>query len=66
MVESPKIRKDNDPSAAMLRQVTNFIAQLIAKTSITPNQVTILNFIIFVPLILYFFLPLFVTIRNSI
>lgn len=48
-----KKRKDNDPSVVILRQLANFIAELLAKTGITPNQVTVLNFIIFVPLILY-------------
>ena len=50
-----KKRKDNDPSVVILRKLANFIAKLLAKTGITPNQITVLNFIIFTPLILYFF-----------
>lgn len=49
-------RKDNDPAAAFLRHIANFVAGLLVRTGVTPNQVTVFNFILFVPLILYFFL----------
>lgn len=54
MAKEQQKRKDNDPSVVILRHLANFIAKLLAKTGITPNQVTVLNFIIFTPLIFYF------------
>lgn len=46
-------RKDADFSVVLMRRVATFVAQSLVKTSITPNQVTILTFVIFVPLIFY-------------
>lgn len=48
-------RKDNDFCVAMLRKMAMFVVKILAKTSITPNQVSIFNFLIFTPVILYFF-----------
>ncbi len=48
--------RDNDPSSELLRWFARRIAELLAKTNITPNQVTIWKFIILLPPILYFFI----------
>lgn len=56
MSEKQKIRKDNDPSTILMRWMVNPFTKLLAKTDITPNQITVLNFIILVPLIVYFFI----------
>ncbi|OGF34728.1 hypothetical protein A2223_00900 [Candidatus Falkowbacteria bacterium RIFOXYA2_FULL_35_8] len=47
-------RKDNDPTVPILRKVAGIVARGLAKTNITPNQITIGSFIVFVPLIFYF------------
>jgi phosphatidylglycerophosphate synthase len=49
-------RKDNDPSMIIMRQISYLVAKILSKTKITPNQITVFNFIIFVPLILFFFI----------
>lgn len=46
-------RKDNDPLISILRPLSTWIARLLVKTNITPNQITALSFIIFTPLIFY-------------
>ena len=46
-------RKDNDPSVAAVRHLANSIVKIMAKTNITPNQITVLNFVIIVPAVLY-------------
>lgn len=53
---SPNIppRKDCDPTIIVMRQAALFLVRLIAKTKITPNQVTLAHFIIFTPSIVYF------------
>lgn len=56
MTQQSKKRKDSDPTVVLLRYAAGFVAQLLAKTKITPNQITVLNFVIFTPLILYFFI----------
>lgn len=54
--EKKEKRKDNDPSYVALRKMSLIMVNLLAKTSITPNQITIWGFIIFTPLIMYFFI----------
>jgi len=49
-------KKDNDPSYVILRRLSLKIVNVLAKTSITPNQITVGGFIIFTPLIIYFFI----------
>ena len=49
-------RKDNDPAASIMRKLAEAISILLAKTPITPNQLTIANFVIFVPIIIYLIL----------
>jgi len=51
---SEQQQKDNDPSVALMRKVANFIAKILKNTRITPNAITVLNFLIFTPLIIYF------------
>jgi len=46
-------RRDNDPSAVGIRWIANQIAKPLAKTNVTPNQVTFWKFVIFLPPILY-------------
>jgi len=48
-----KSQKNIDLSLETLRPIADFIARLLNKTFITPNQITIFNFVVFVPLILY-------------
>ena len=54
MVKEQKKKRDKDSIVAILRYIANFIVKLLAKTGITPNQITILNFLIFTPLIVYY------------
>lgn len=44
-------RKDNDGIISFLRIFAIWFAKILSKTRITPNQVTVLNFLIFTPLI---------------
>jgi len=48
-----KHRKDHDPSVSLLRKIAIVIAGWLEKTNISPNQVTVLNFIIFTPPIIW-------------
>lgn len=48
-------RRDNDYLMRLLRQGAEWCAWLLAKTPITPNQVTVINFILFVPVIIWLF-----------
>lgn len=52
--EQPKKRKDNDPSVGPMRMIAHWVAVVLSKTPITPNQVTFFSFIIFAPFIVYF------------
>jgi phosphatidylglycerophosphate synthase len=52
--DNKKDRKDSDPTMKVLRKLSIWIGNILAKTKITPNQITAFNFIIFTPLILYF------------
>lgn len=48
--------RDNDYLIRLLRQGGEWCAWLLAKTPITPNQVTVVNFVVFVPVIIWFIL----------
>lgn len=54
MTKKQKAKTDNDISMTVVRPISIFIARLFSKTNITPNQITLLNFIILAPLTFYF------------
>lgn len=47
-------RREHDYILHLLRYPAEWCAWLFAKTPITPNQVTVVNFVIFVPVIIWF------------
>jgi phosphatidylglycerophosphate synthase len=47
-------RVDNDVTLMSMKKVSDRLVDLLVKTPLTANQVTILNFLIFTPLIFYF------------
>jgi phosphatidylglycerophosphate synthase len=51
-----KKRKDNDPFSALFRRIAIFLVKFLVKTNITPNQITVFDFVMFVPIIIYFFI----------
>lgn len=53
-ISTPKEkRKEQDPITAILRKFAMVLAKRLEKTRISPNQLTVLNFFIFVPPILW-------------
>lgn len=55
MKATKKTRVDTDTVLLFLKQFSDKLIPLLAKTSITPNQVSSINFLIFSPLSAYFF-----------
>jgi len=45
-----------DPNVIPIRLISDQIAKLLAKTKITPNEVTVWKFVLLLPLIAYFFI----------